>query len=110
MTRMAEVVVADRALVCIPVSTSNSVLAVPPAKPGTTIWPEMAWGSACRAWRFASGSSSGEKAKAGLSVMSEKASFITITTFTGWPGTLAVSWLSHRSASALRKPSGLSTG
>ena len=41
-TALAEVVVAERALVCIPVSTSNSVLAVPPAKPGTTICPETA--------------------------------------------------------------------
>ena len=48
--RKAEVVVLERARVCIPVRMSNSVLAVPPAKPGTTTRPVTAWGSVSKAW------------------------------------------------------------
>ena len=93
----------------MPVSTSNSVLAVPPAKPGTTTWPATAWGSSRRAWRLGRGSFSAVKAKASLSVISEKASSITIMTFTSFPRPVSPPW-SQPAASDRLKPSGLSTG
>ena len=105
---MAEVVEAERAMVCIPVSTSNSVLAVPPAKPGTTTWPLRAWGSRRRAWRLGRGSFSSVYGKAGASVMSENASFITMITLTSFPSPVR-SPVSHSSAPARLKPSGRST-